>query len=113
LLNHFAAAWVVARRDFCAVIFSKTFIFFLIGPLFPVFIGAMAGDDRRASFARSRTIRQVGVAMTAQHGDAPIAARDTVSLRRMAGWSFRNTWCWTGVQPGQIFDSRAVLASKG
>jgi ABC-2 type transport system permease protein len=34
---------VIARRDFTAIIFSKAFFFFLLGPLFPVGIGVMAG----------------------------------------------------------------------
>src|SRR3546814_15836682 len=37
------AAFVNARRDFTAVIFSKAVICFLLGPLFPVLIGAIAG----------------------------------------------------------------------
>ena len=37
------AAFVIARRDFSAVIFSKTFILFLLGPLFPVVIGMAFG----------------------------------------------------------------------
>ena len=37
------AAWVIARRDFAAIIFSKTFFFFLLGPLFPVAMGVAAG----------------------------------------------------------------------
>ena len=39
----FRAAFVIARRDFAAVIFSKAFIFFLLGPLFPVIVGVLAG----------------------------------------------------------------------
>lgn len=34
---------VIARRDFSAVILSKTFILFLLGPLFPVLIGMAFG----------------------------------------------------------------------
>lgn len=37
------AALVIARRDFSAVILSKTFILFLLGPLFPVLIGMAFG----------------------------------------------------------------------
>ena len=33
------AAFVIARRDFSATVFSKTFLFFLLGPLFPLAIG--------------------------------------------------------------------------
>jgi len=33
------SAWVIARRDFTATVLSKTFLFFLLGPLFPLLIG--------------------------------------------------------------------------
>ena len=35
------AAFVIARRDFTAIVFSKVFLLFLIGPLF--FLGISAG----------------------------------------------------------------------
>lgn len=38
------AAYVIGRRDFTAIIFSKAFIFFLLGPLFPVLVGVAAGS---------------------------------------------------------------------
>jgi len=37
------AAWVIGRRDFAATVFSKAFIFFLLGPLFPVLLGLIFG----------------------------------------------------------------------
>ena len=37
------SAFIIGRRDFAATVFSKTFIFFLIGPLFPVLLGALFG----------------------------------------------------------------------
>lgn len=110
LAHHFAAAWVVARRDFCAVIFSKTFIFFLIGPLFPVFIGAMAGMIG-AQVSRDLNNPQVGVAMTAQQGDALIAARDALAPRMAGG--VPEFVVLERLQPGQIFDSRAALKQEG
>ncbi len=42
-LSTLAAAWVVARRDIAAILLSRSFIFFLLGPLFPVLVGSMAG----------------------------------------------------------------------
>ena len=42
-LSLFAAARVVARRDFRAILFSRSFLFFLLGPLFPVLVGSLAG----------------------------------------------------------------------
>ncbi len=41
--NLFRAAFVIGRRDFTATVFSKSFIFFLIAPLFPVLLGALFG----------------------------------------------------------------------
>ena len=38
------ASWVIGRRDFVAVIFSKAFFFFLLGPIFPLAIGVAAGS---------------------------------------------------------------------
>lgn len=37
------AAYVIARRDFLAILLSKTFLFFLLGPLFPIVVGGLAG----------------------------------------------------------------------
>jgi ABC-2 type transport system permease protein len=37
------SAYVIARRDFAATVLSKTFIFFLLGPLFPLFLGGVFG----------------------------------------------------------------------
>ena len=42
-LSRWQAAMVIARRDFVAILFSRTFIFFLLGPLFPIIVGALAG----------------------------------------------------------------------
>ena len=37
------AAFVIARRDFSATVLSKTFLFFLLGPLFPIALGFAFG----------------------------------------------------------------------
>ena len=36
-------AFVIARRDFAATVLSKTFLFFLLGPLFPLLLGGVSG----------------------------------------------------------------------
>ncbi len=38
------AAFVIARRDFTATVFSRSFLFFLIGPLFPVLMVVVFGS---------------------------------------------------------------------
>ena len=42
-LSLMAAALVVARRDFFAILLSRAFLFFLLGPLFPIVVGGLAG----------------------------------------------------------------------
>jgi ABC-2 type transport system permease protein len=37
------SAYVIARRDFAATVLSKAFIFFLLGPLFPLLLGGVFG----------------------------------------------------------------------
>jgi len=58
------AAFVIARRDFTAVVLSRTFILFLLGPLFPIVIGmAFGGLGDRISSTDLRPV--VGLAMPA------------------------------------------------
>lgn len=110
LRNHFAAAWVIMRRDFSAVIFSKTFIFFLIGPLFPVFIGAMAAAVG-SQVSRDIDNPVIGIAMPAHQGDAMVAARGSLAPK-MSGFVPEYT-VLARLEPGETFDARTVLASKG
>jgi len=42
-MNRTRAAFVIARRDFTATVLSKTFFFFLLGPLFPLLLGGVFG----------------------------------------------------------------------
>lgn len=68
------AAFVIARRDFTAVIFSKAFIFFLLGPLFPVIVGIIAGhlgEDISKGGGRP----QIGVLMAPGEAKALLDAR--------------------------------------
>ena len=38
------AAFVIARRDFTATVFSRAFLLFLLGPLFPVIMAGVFGS---------------------------------------------------------------------
>ncbi|MBA3730183.1 MAG: ABC transporter permease [Sphingomonas sp.] len=72
------AAFVIARRDFTATVFSKTFLFFLIGPLFPILMGVMFGGigDRIDS---ARKVPQVAVIASVADYEALQAARERLS----------------------------------
>ena len=41
MMRFIRSAFVIGRRDFGATVLSKTFIFFLLGPLFPLLLGGV------------------------------------------------------------------------
>jgi ABC-2 type transport system permease protein len=43
MIRFLRSAFVIGRRDFSATVLSKTFIFFLVGPLFPLLFGGVFG----------------------------------------------------------------------
>lgn len=72
------AAFVIARRDFTAIIFSKSFFFFLLGPLFPLIIGLAAGGlGKQVNQDIDRPV--VGVALSEAETEKLIAARVALS----------------------------------
>ena len=73
------AAFVIARRDFTAIIYSKAFIFFLLGPFFPVLVGIAAGS-LGGQIAREAAQPVVGLAMTQADSQKLLAARDTLAV---------------------------------
>lgn len=77
-LSTFEAAWVIARRDFVAVLFSRAFLFFLLGPLFPVIVGGLAGSIG-GQVQREAVSIEVGLAMTAADNAAMIAAHERLA----------------------------------
>ncbi|TCM18657.1 ABC-2 type transport system permease protein [Novosphingobium sp. PhB165] len=108
-LSVLAAAWVVARRDFTAILFSRSFFFFLLGPLFPVIVGALAGSVG-ARVQASAEQPGLGVAMSAADVDALSAAR--ARLVPALGDAIPNLIVLEKLAPGQTFDARAALAGK-
>jgi ABC-2 type transport system permease protein len=72
-LSAMEAAWVIARRDFVAVLFSRAFLFFLLGPLFPVIVGGLAGSIG-GEVQREAVSVEVGLALSAPENAALIAA---------------------------------------
>lgn len=77
-LSRLQAAWVIARRDFIAVLFSRAFLFFLIGPLFPVLVGGLAGAVG-SQVSREASVVEVGIAMSAEDSAAMLAAHDRLA----------------------------------
>lgn len=103
------AAWVIARRDFVAVIWSKTFVFFLVGPLFPVLVGGLAGNigDK---VQQSADRPSIGVAMASGDVNRLLRARDDLD-GRLAG-SMPEIVVLKRLDPGEAFHPRAALSSS-
>lgn len=77
-LSIWQAAFVIARRDFVAVLFSRAFFFFLLGPLFPVLVGVMAGGIG-SSVQEEAVNPEVGIAMSIPDTASMLAAHDRLA----------------------------------
>jgi ABC-2 type transport system permease protein len=100
------AAWVIARRDFVAILFSRYFIFFLLGPLFPLIMGGLAaGVGERVQAATAQT--DIGVAMAPADLDAMLRARQ--ALVPTLGPVLPHLSPLKRLEPGQSFDAKAAL----
>jgi ABC-2 type transport system permease protein len=74
------AAFVIGRRDFTAIIFSKAFFFFLLGPLFPLLVGGAAGS-LGGQVAQDIGKPVVGIAMSADDSAKIINASKELSAK--------------------------------
>ncbi len=72
------AAFVIARRDFTATVFSKTFLLFLLGPLFPVLMGVTFGGIGEQIDA-GRSPPQIAVIASQADFQALVSARERLS----------------------------------
>ena len=74
-LSLMQAAFVVARRDFRAILFSKAFLFFLLGPVFfgVVSLGAASVGQRTAENREPPLIAVVPVPSTVRFARAFVA----------------------------------------
>jgi ABC-2 type transport system permease protein len=68
------AAWVIGRRDFTAVVLSKAFLMFLLGPLFPLGAGILFGSLGE-SIADDIGGDVVGISIPAEEAQALIQTR--------------------------------------
>lgn len=108
-LSTLAAAYVIARRDFTAILFSRSFLFFLLGPLFPLFIGVLAGGIGKE--VHSNTARpELGVVMAPADAQALIAARHR--LEPELGWMMPTLVAVEQAAPGERFDAAAALQDR-
>lgn len=108
-LSLLAAAWVVARRDFVAILFSRTFFFFLLGPLFPVLVGALAGSVGQR-VQQTADSPEIGVVMERADAAAMLAARGALAER--LGEQVPRFVLVRELQPGEPFDPASALKGR-
>jgi ABC-2 type transport system permease protein len=72
------SAWVIGRRDFGATVLSKAFIFFLLGPVFPLLLGGVFGGIG-AKVASQAEQPVIAVVSSQADFDRMAASRDRVS----------------------------------
>lgn len=108
-LSHWQAAFVIARRDFTAILLSRSFIFFLLGPLFPVVVMAMAGGVG-AQMQSEASVEEIGLAMPAEDVEAMLAARADLA-GRMVG--IPAMVALDPVIPGEPFSASTTLEQGG
>jgi len=103
------SAWVVARRDFVAVTLSKTFVFFLLGPLFMILVSGLAGGIG-AQVRQGMDRPQLGVALPA--GEiAPLFAAHEAMQDQLAG-PVPELVVLARLAPGESFDAKAALGEN-
>ena len=108
-LSTLQAAWVIARRDFVAVLFSRTFLFFLLGPLFPFIVGGLAGSITGEVLREADSVA-VGVAMEADDTAAMVAAG--TSLAAQLGGAVPPLQAVPEAADNPAFDARAFLEQR-
>ena len=110
MMGFFHAAWVIARRDFVATVWSRTFLFFLVGPL--VIIGfSLAFGTLTSRMARADVRATVAVVA----GDSDFAAIRGARERLNPAFGQRALpdLVHERPQPDEGLQARALLASPG
>jgi ABC-2 type transport system permease protein len=109
MMGLFEAAWVIARRDFVASVFSKTFIIFLLAPMilfgFAFFFASMTD-------AQDQAAAQPAVAVVADSATADALAQ--ARERLVTGTSEQSFPVLRNVAPAQhvAVQARALLADE-
>jgi len=108
-LNALEAAWVIARRDFVAVLFSRAFLFFLLGPLFPVIVGGLAGAIG-GEVQREAVSVEIGLAMSEADNAAMLAAG--ARLAPQLGGALPSLRTVPEAAGDPAFDARAFMEAR-
>ncbi|NJC04711.1 ABC-2 type transport system permease protein [Sphingomonas kaistensis] len=79
-LNKLQAAFVIARRDYTATVFSRAFLFFLLGPLFPILLGVLFGGIGAKVASDTERVRVAVIAAPAEFARVERARMELAAL---------------------------------
>ncbi|NBC37028.1 ABC transporter permease [Novosphingobium sp. FSY-8] len=108
-LSTLAAAFVIARRDFVAILWSRSFIFFLLGPLFPLIVGGLAGGVG-SEIRHSAERPQLGMVLAGDDIDALLTAQKALAPHLD---SLPELVVVRRLKPGESADPAAALHDTG
>jgi ABC-2 type transport system permease protein len=109
MMSFFRAVLVIARRDFTATVYSRSFLFFLLGPLVILGISVLFG-----SVTQNLAKEDVRMSVAAVANDAEFAAMQAVRQRLGAGLSDQMLPELVQARPEAAADAqvRNLLASR-
>lgn len=106
----FRSAWVIARRDFGATVLSKAFIFFLLGPLFPLLLGGLFGGI--GAQVANRTERST-IAVSMPQSDFARIAQSRDRLAEAIGETETVRLVYAPAMPGEADQPERQLRDSG
>ena len=109
MIRFVRSAFVIARRDFSATVLSKAFIFFLLGPLFPLLLGGVFGGiGARVATQTSRPV--IAVVSSKAQFDRLSNARE--QLAQAMGEDAVVSLIHYSPQPNAAAEEQRLLASR-
>ena len=106
MMMTFRAAMVIARRDYVATVWSRAFLFFLLGPLFPIIFGMLFGAIG-SRMGEKPEIPTIAVIAAPAEYQALLAAHDRLGnafpLARLAAEA-------PGSNPDRLLDRPGIVA---
>jgi ABC-2 type transport system permease protein len=109
MMRFIRSAWVIGRRDFSATVLSKTFIFFLLAPLFPLlFGGVFSSISARVAAQNQRPV----IAVIAPKGDFEKLADAREQLNQGFGDDQLVRLVGYSLEPDLAAQQKRLLASR-
>jgi ABC-2 type transport system permease protein len=109
MMRFIRSAFVIARRDFGATVLSKTFVFFLLAPLFPLLMGGVFGSiGARVATQAARPV----VAVVSSNEDFDRLSKAREELAQALGEDSMVDLVHDSPEPDLTLQQKRLLASR-